>query len=76
MPIAIKQPETKNKSYDTGYFQAARNATLTLRSLISKLNPAQRETLSILLDKKTSDQLSKSFKDAKKERFAPIESIL
>ena len=68
IPTAVA-PRTKE-------FETAQNAALTLRDLVSRLSPAERETLEMLLDKKLADHLSTSFKEARAGNFAPIESIL
>ena len=57
-------------------FEKAREAALTLLILKEMLTPAELETLEILLDKKSLDQISKSLKEAKQKKFEPLENIL
>ena len=57
-------------------FEKAREAALTLLALKEILTPAQLETLEILLDKKSLDQIAKSLKEAEKGKFEPLENIL
>ena len=57
-------------------FEKAREAALTLLALKEILTPAQLETLEILFDKKSLDQIAKSLKEAEKGKFEPLENIL
>jgi len=57
-------------------FEKAKEATLTLLSLKDTLSVSELETLEILLDKETKDQLTESVADAKKGRVEPLDSIL
>ena len=57
-------------------FEKAREAALTLLILKEVLSPAELETLEILLDKKSLDQISKSLKEAKEKKLEPLENIL
>ena len=70
---------TKSSSKDTVRFYAfekAREAALTLLELRESLEPGELETLEILLDKESVDQLSKSVKEAQEGKLEPIENIL
>lgn len=57
-------------------FEKAKEATLTLLALKDTLTPSELETLEILLDKETKDQLAESVRDAKEGRVEPLDSIL
>lgn len=57
-------------------FEKAREATLTLLALKDILTSSELETLEILLDKKSLNQISESLQEAKKGELEPIESIL
>ena len=57
-------------------FEKAREAALTLLVLKEILTLSQLETLEILLDKKSLDQISKSLKEVEKGKLEPIENIL
>jgi len=57
-------------------FEKAREATLTLLSLKDDLTSSELETLEILLDNSTREQLRESVQDAKEGRVEPIDSIL
>jgi len=67
------------KTLKTPYFhnfEKAREATLTLLALKDNLTSGELETLEILLDKSTKEQLSESLQDAESGRFEPLGSIL
>ena len=57
-------------------FEQAREASLTLLALKEILTPSELETLELLLDKKSLNQISKSFKEAKQGKLEPFENIL
>ena len=57
-------------------FEKAREATLTLLVLKDTLTSSELETLEILLDKSTKEQLEESVRDAKEGRVEPLDSIL
>lgn len=57
-------------------FEKAREATLTLLALRDILTPSELETLEILVDKKSLNQLSESLKEEKRGELEPIENIL
>ncbi len=57
-------------------FEKAQKSMITLLSLKDALTKAELETLEILLDKKILNQLTESFKEAKKGKLEPIENIL
>lgn len=57
-------------------FEEAREAAITLKNLQKYLTQSELETLEILLDKNTVRQLSKSLKEANKEKFEPLKNIL
>ena len=57
-------------------FEKAREATLTLLALKDALTSGELETLEILLDKSTKDQLAESLQDAEERRANPLDSIL
>jgi hypothetical protein len=57
-------------------FEKAREATLTLLALKDTLTSSELETLEILLDKSTKEQLVESVQDAKDGRVEPLDSIL
>ena len=57
-------------------FEKAKEATLTLLSLKDNLTASELETLEILLDKETKDQLAESVRDAKEGRVEPLDSII
>ena len=57
-------------------FEKAREATLTLLALKDTLTLSELETLEILLDKSTKEQLEESVRDAKEGRVESLDSIL
>ena len=57
-------------------FEKAQKSMITLLSLKDALTKAELETLEILLDKKILNQLTESFKEAKKGKLEPIENII
>jgi len=57
-------------------FEKARESAITLLNLRDVLTDAELETLEILLDKETLNQLTKSFSEAEKGKLEPIENIL
>lgn len=57
-------------------FEKAKEATLTLLVLKDTLTSSELETLEILLDKSTKEQLEESVRDAKEGRIEPLDSIL
>ena len=57
-------------------FEKAKEATLTLLALKDTLTSGELETLEILLDKSTKDQLAESLQDAEERRANPLDSIL
>ena len=57
-------------------FEKAREATLTLLALKDTLTSSELETLEILLDKSTREQLAGSVRDVKEGRVEPLDSIL
>ena len=57
-------------------FEQAREATLTLLTLREILTPSELETLELLLDKKSLNQISKSLKETKEGKLEPFENIL
>jgi len=69
---------TANISQATHFqsFEKAREATLTLLALKDTLTSGELETLEILLDKSTKDQLAESLRDAEEGRVDPLDSIL
>ena len=69
-------PTNTSQTTDFQNFEKAREATLTLLSLKDDLTSAELETLEILLDKPTREQLRESVQDAKEGRVEPIDSIL
>jgi len=57
-------------------FEKAREAAVTLLALKDVLTAAELETLEILLDKKSLDQISESLEEAKQGKLEPLETIL
>ncbi len=57
-------------------FEKARESALTLLALKEILTPSELETLELLFDKKSLNQISKSLEEAKQEKLEPIENIL
>lgn len=57
-------------------FEKAREAALTLLALKDVLTPSELESLEILLDKKSLNQLSESLKEAKGGKIEALENIL
>lgn len=57
-------------------FEEAMDAVIKLETLSRLLSSADLETLEMLLDKKTVNLLAKSFEEAKKGKFEPIEKII
>ena len=72
------QNSTKTLEIDSRFsaFEKARVAALTLLALKEVLTKSQLETLELLLDQESLNQISKSLKEAKKGKLEPIESIL
>ncbi len=57
-------------------FEQAREAALTLLTLREILTSSELETLELLLDKKSLNQISKSLKETKEGKLEPFENIL
>ena len=72
------QNSTKTLEIDSRFsaFEKARAVALTLLALKEVLTKSQLETLELLLDQESLNQISKSLKEAKKGKLEPIESIL
>jgi len=72
------QNSTKTLEIDSRFsaFEKARVAALTLLALKEVLTKSQLETLKLLLDQESLNQISKSLKEAKKGKLEPMESIL
>lgn len=56
--------------------EQAREAVVRLETLKAFLTPEDKETLSILIDKKLMALLGKSLTEAKKGKLVPLKSIL
>ncbi len=72
------QNSTKTLEIDSRFsaFEKARAAALTLLALKEVLTKSQLETLELLLDQESLNQISKSIEEAKEGKLEPIESIL
>lgn len=57
-------------------FEKAREAVLTLLALKDVLTTAELETLEILLDRESLNELSESLEESKAGKLEPIENIL
>ena len=57
-------------------FEKAKEATFTLLALKDTLSASELETLEILLDKETKEQLVQSVQEAKEGRVEPLDSLL
>ena len=69
-------PTNTSQTTDFQNFEKAREATLTLLALKDTLTLSELETLEILLDKSTKEQLEESVRDAKEGRVESLDSIL
>lgn len=56
--------------------EEARDAVIKLKTLQPLLSPEDEETISILMDKQLTDQLTQSLKEAEKGKLEPLSSIL
>lgn len=57
-------------------FEKAREAALTLLALKHTLTAGELETLEILLDKASANQIAQSMKEAQEGKLEPIENIV
>ena len=60
----------------TQAFDIAKKAVLTLKKVRGELTPPELETLEVLADPKSVEQLKKSYTDVKQGRIEPLKSIL
>ena len=57
-------------------FEKAREAAFTLLALKHTLTSGELETLEILLDKESANQIAQSMKEAQEGKLEPIKNIL
>ena len=74
MVITTKN-RNKNRALSLKVFEEAQEAVIKIKTLRKFLNPADLETLEILLDKEAVTTISKSVKEASSGNLEPIEHL-
>ena len=57
-------------------FEKAREAVITIKALRPALSPAERETLSLLLDSDSMEAIEKSVEEADHGLLQPLEKVV